>query len=68
MGLSEVTRFLPATARATFRDAVGVDDHTWERGRGWALSMALIQLPYYRETNPFISSNARYVIKQVLAG
>lgn len=59
---------LPATARATFRDAVGVDDHTWERGRGWALSMALIQLPYYRETNPFISSNARYVIKQVLAG
>lgn len=59
---------LPAAARPTFRDAVGVDDHTWKRGRGWALSMALIQLPYYRGTNPVICGNARYVIKQVLGG
>ena len=30
--------------------------------------MALIQLPYYRGTNPVICGNARYVIKQVLGG
>lgn len=58
---------LPGSARRTFRDHVDVDDHTWERGRGWALSMAVIQLPYYRDTNPVISANARYVIDQILA-
>ncbi|MEU1819381.1 aminoglycoside phosphotransferase family protein [Streptomyces roseifaciens] len=59
---------LPSSARQVFRDHVDVDDDTWARGRGWALSMAVIQLPYYRQTNPVISANARYVIEQVLAG
>jgi aminoglycoside phosphotransferase (APT) family kinase protein len=58
---------LPAAARDIFRDAAGTDDATWMRGRGWALSMAVIQLPYYRTTNPIISANARYVIGEVLA-
>lgn len=59
---------LTPAARQVFRDGVDVDDATWIRGRGWALSMAVIQLPYYRHTNPVISTNARYVINQVLAG
>src|SRR4051812_4961420 len=58
---------LPASARETFRAAADVDDATWARGRGWALSMAVIQLPYYRTTNPVISANARHVIREVLA-
>ncbi|TDC15632.1 aminoglycoside phosphotransferase family protein [Streptomyces sp. 8K308] len=58
---------LPASARPAYRDAVDVDDATWARGRGWALSMAVIQLPYYRDTNPVISANARYVIREILA-
>jgi len=57
---------LPASCRATFRDAVDADDATWSRGRGWALSMAVAQLPYYRNTNPIISANARHVIREVL--
>ncbi|MET9292884.1 aminoglycoside phosphotransferase family protein [Streptomyces sp. NPDC003077] len=57
---------LPASARRAYREAVEVDDATWARGRGWALSMAVIQLPYYRETNPVISANARYVLREVL--
>lgn len=57
---------LPAGARGIFRDAVGIDDATWTRAQGWALSMALIQLPYYRATNQVISANARYVISEVL--
>lgn len=52
-------------AREVFRDAVGIDDATWVRGRGWALSMAVIQLPYYRGTNPVISGNARYVLTEL---
>jgi aminoglycoside phosphotransferase (APT) family kinase protein len=58
---------LPRSGRDTFRDAVDVDDATWARGRGWALSMAVGQLPYYRDTNPIISANARYAIHEVLA-
>ncbi|MGV9305023.1 aminoglycoside phosphotransferase family protein [Nonomuraea sp. NPDC003727] len=58
---------LPSPARSVFRDALDVDDATWARGRGWALSMAVIQLPYYRATNPVISANARHVIRETLA-
>lgn len=55
-----------AAEREVFREAVDVDDATWERGRGWALSIALIQLPYYRETNPVLAANARRTIEAVL--
>ncbi|MFB7241547.1 phosphotransferase [Streptomyces populi] len=57
---------LPAAARPVFRDAAGADDAGWARGRGWALSMALAQLPYYRATNPVIAGNAEHVIREVL--
>lgn len=58
---------LPADTRSTFREAAGADDATWERGRGWALSVALIQLPYYARRNPPLAANARHVIGEVLA-
>jgi aminoglycoside phosphotransferase (APT) family kinase protein len=57
---------LPAKARPTYRAALGFDDATWKRGRGWALSIALIQLPYYHDTNPVLAANARHVIAEVL--
>ncbi|MFG1646459.1 aminoglycoside phosphotransferase family protein [Amycolatopsis sp. NPDC049252] len=56
---------LTAATRPAFRDAVGADDAAWARGRGRALSMAVIQLPYYRTTNPVISDNARYVLTEL---
>lgn len=58
---------LPASARPTFRAALGVDDDTWLRGRGRALSMSLIALPYYRHSNPTFAANAQHVIREVLA-
>ena len=58
---------LPAATREVFRAELRVDDATWDRGRGWALSIALIQLPYYKETNPALAANARHVIREVLA-
>lgn len=58
---------LPAKARRVFRAAMGADEETWLRGRGWALSIALIQLPYYRETNPVLAANSRHVIDEVIA-
>ncbi|WP_345560420.1 aminoglycoside phosphotransferase family protein [Nonomuraea rosea] len=59
---------LPPRAREEFRAGLNPDDATWARGRGKALSMALIQLPYYLGTNPAIAANARHVISAVLAG
>ncbi|MEU5953732.1 aminoglycoside phosphotransferase family protein [Streptomyces sp. NPDC047525] len=58
---------LTADARKEFRAALGVDDATWARGRGWALSIALIELPYYRTRNATIARIARHVIGEVLA-
>ena len=57
---------LPADARKVFREALGVDDATWTRGRGRTLSQALVALPYYRRTNPAMAHNARHVIRVVL--
>lgn len=57
---------LPADAREVFRATLGVDEATWNRGRGRTLSQALIALPYYRRTNAAMARNARHVIRAVL--
>jgi aminoglycoside phosphotransferase (APT) family kinase protein len=54
-------------AREVFRAAIAVDDATWARGRGLALSIALIALPYYHITNPDLASLARHSIAEILA-
>lgn len=56
-----------AETRALFHTAVQVDEATWARGRGWALSIGLIALPYYRVTNPALAAIAQHAIEQVLA-
>jgi aminoglycoside phosphotransferase (APT) family kinase protein len=58
---------LTPEARNVFRAELDVDDATWARGRGWALSIALIALPYYRDTNPALAATARHLIREVLA-
>jgi aminoglycoside phosphotransferase (APT) family kinase protein len=56
-----------AHSRAIFRKhLINVDEHTWQRGQGWALSIALIILPYYKNTNPVLTSVARRIIEQLL--
>jgi aminoglycoside phosphotransferase (APT) family kinase protein len=54
-------------SREAFRAALGVDDATWARGRGHALSWALIFIPYYLETNPVGVAGARRAVEEVLA-
>lgn len=54
-------------SRDAFRAALVVDDATWARGRGWALSVGLIALPYYLDTSPAMVSYARHTIAQALA-
>jgi len=56
-----------AGSREAFRTALDVDDATWARGRGWALSVALIALPYYWDTNPGFAAVARRTLDEVLS-
>jgi aminoglycoside phosphotransferase (APT) family kinase protein len=58
---------LSGETRGVFRAALGVDDAMWTRGRGWALSVGLIALPYYLSTNPILAGIARRAIDEVLA-
>jgi aminoglycoside phosphotransferase (APT) family kinase protein len=57
----------PADIREVFRAEVGTDDASWARGRGWALSVAMIALPYYQQTNPMLADISRFAIEHVLA-
>jgi aminoglycoside phosphotransferase (APT) family kinase protein len=59
--------YLTAKTRTVFRAALQVDEATWARGRGWALSFGVIALPYYQDTNPILAAIARRAINEVLA-
>jgi aminoglycoside phosphotransferase (APT) family kinase protein len=59
--------YLSAETRDVFRDALQVDKATWTRARGWALSVGLIALPYYQDTNPALAGIARRAINEALA-
>jgi aminoglycoside phosphotransferase (APT) family kinase protein/RimJ/RimL family protein N-acetyltransferase len=61
-------KLLAAGTRDLFRTALAVDDATWARARGLALSQALIALGYYTmETNPVLVLEARRGLAEVLA-
>jgi aminoglycoside phosphotransferase (APT) family kinase protein len=61
-------KVLPADLRDSFRSALGVDQATWARGRGWALSQAVMALGYYTlETNPVLVREAQRWLAEVLA-
>jgi len=59
--------YLSAETREAFRATLQVDDATWARGRGWALSFGLIALPYYQATNPVLAAIAWRSIEEALA-
>src|SRR4029079_14084832 len=58
---------LAADARDSFRAELGVDEATWARGRGWALSIGLVALPDHLETDPAFAETARVLIRETLA-
>jgi aminoglycoside phosphotransferase (APT) family kinase protein len=61
-------KVLPAETRDIFRTALSVDEATWARGRGWALSQALIALSYYTlATNPVLVQEAQRWMAEAMA-
>jgi aminoglycoside phosphotransferase (APT) family kinase protein len=57
---------LDPAARATFRKAVGVGDAEWTIGRGWALALAIMALPYYWHSMPARCANRLALARSVL--
>jgi aminoglycoside phosphotransferase (APT) family kinase protein len=53
-------------SRDVFRRALSVDDATWARARGWALS-TVAAVPYYKDTNPVFAASAKRWVAEVLA-
>ena len=57
-----------ADARAVFRaELPPVDEATWARGRGWALSVWVGGVAYYAEKYPAFAAMSRHTLAQVLA-
>ena len=56
---------LPAASREIFRERLAIDDDEWDRGRGWALSQAVIALPYYRNTFPAMATTSLRILKEL---
>lgn len=59
---------MSARSRAAFRAALGVDDATWIRGRGWALATALNAYTHYAAVNPRVAAQTTRQITEVLIG
>jgi aminoglycoside phosphotransferase (APT) family kinase protein len=55
-------------SRAVFRAALGVDDATWLRGRGWALATGLNAYTSYAATSPRIAAQTSRQITQAVLG
>lgn len=58
---------LDADTRPIFRAQLDIDDATWARSRGWALSQAVIALPYYLQTYPAIVEQAWRWLREALS-
>nr|WP_260618339.1 phosphotransferase [Streptomyces sp. WAC07149] len=59
---------MSAASRAVFRAALGVDDATWTRGRGWALATGLNAYTAYADADPRVAAQTTRQITEALTG
>jgi len=59
--------FLSVDVHDFFRAELSISDATWARGRGWALSIALLALKYFRGADMPIVHFATKIVHEVLA-
>lgn len=59
---------LSADSRGVFRTALGVDDATWLRGRGWALATGLNAYTTYAASNRRVAEQTTRQITAALDG
>ena len=49
---------LPSDAHRIYRRALGFDDATWARARGWVVEQTVFYIPYYAKSLPFAVDQA----------
>ncbi|MGD1217300.1 aminoglycoside phosphotransferase family protein [Streptomyces krungchingensis] len=59
---------MSAASRAVFRSALGVDEATWTRGRGWALATGLNAYTSYAAVDPRVAAQTTRQITAALVG
>jgi aminoglycoside phosphotransferase (APT) family kinase protein len=59
---------LDAPARRVLRDRVDVPDDVWQRGRAWALAIALMTFPYYARTMPQRCADRLVMAREAIRG
>jgi aminoglycoside phosphotransferase (APT) family kinase protein len=57
---------LPSDARRTFRLALGFDDATWARARGWVVEQTVFYIPYYAKSLPHAVKQAQARLNEAL--
>lgn len=63
---AQLAWFFPPGSRAVYRDALGFDDSTWARARGWVLWQTAMFIPYYAATIPDAVATAKLRLQAVL--
>ena len=58
---------LPPVIRDVYRTALGFDDSTWARARGWVVEQTALFIPYYRTTIPDSVAEAKRRLEAVLS-
>ena len=56
---------LNSRERAAFKDKMSVSETVWKRGMGWALTVSVVALEYYKVTNPALSAISRYTLNEI---
>lgn len=51
----------------SFLDALGADEATIERGRGWVVAQAVFAIPYYLDSNPAMVRQSTLALEAALA-
>jgi aminoglycoside phosphotransferase (APT) family kinase protein len=54
-------------SRRAYREALEIDDTTWLRARGWALSLVVIAIPYYLTRRPGTLPDSKDAVADILS-
>jgi aminoglycoside phosphotransferase (APT) family kinase protein len=54
-------------SRTAYREALEIDEATWLRARGWALSLVVIAIPYYLNRRPGTLADGQESVADILS-
>lgn len=64
--LNAMWGYVPTEGAALYREAVGLDEAAYRRGRGFALAPSISAFTYYRDTDPTTSRESLETVRQLI--